>query len=89
MLQPAGVPIERPPTVQALRRDRFLEVFELDARLGQLLTQRLGFKRPVGQALFRAWAQSTGRYPALSRRFTPTLPKEAVACALPSLSRAA
>ncbi len=44
---------------------------------------------PVGQALFRAWAQSTGRYPALSRRFTTTLTKEALACALPSLSRAA
>ena len=44
---------------------------------------------PVGQALFRAWTQSTGRYPALSRRFTTTLAKEALACALPLLSRAA
>ena len=44
---------------------------------------------PVGQALFRAWVQSTGRYPALSRRFTTTLTQEALACALPSLSRAA
>ena len=44
---------------------------------------------PVGQALFRAWTQSTGRYPALSRRFTTTLTQEALACALPSLSRAA
>ena len=44
---------------------------------------------PVGQALFRAWVHSTGRYPALSRRFTTTLTQEALACALPSLSRAA
>ena len=44
---------------------------------------------PVGQALFRAWTQSTSRYPALSRRFTTTLTQEALACALPSLSRAA
>ena len=44
---------------------------------------------PVGQALFRAWATTTGRYPALSRRFTTTLTQEALACALPSLSRAA
>ena len=44
---------------------------------------------PVGQALFRAWVHATGRYPALSRRFTTTLTKEALACALPSLSRAA
>ena len=44
---------------------------------------------PVGQALFRAWVHSTGRYPALSRRFTTTLTLEALACALPSLSRAA
>lgn len=43
----------------------------------------------VGQALFRAWVQATGRYPVLARRFTTTLTKEAVACALPSLSRAA
>ena len=32
---------------------------------------------------------ATGRYPALSHRFTSTLTKEALACALPSLSRAA
>lgn len=44
---------------------------------------------PVGQALFRAWVHAIGRYPALSRRFTTTLTKEALACALPSLSRAA
>ncbi len=44
---------------------------------------------PVGQALFRAWIHATGRYPALSRRFTTTLTKEALACALPLLSRAA
>lgn len=44
---------------------------------------------PVGQALFRAWVHSTGRYPALSRRFTTTLTQEALECALPSLSRAA
>ena len=44
---------------------------------------------PVGQALFRAWVHSTGRYPALSRRFTTTLTQEVLACALPSLSRAA
>ncbi len=44
---------------------------------------------PVGQALFRAWVHAMGRYPALSRRFTTTLTKEALACALPSLSRAA
>ena len=44
---------------------------------------------PVGQALFRAWTYATGRYPALSCRFTTTLTKEALACALPSLSRAA
>lgn len=44
---------------------------------------------PVGQALFRAWTYVTGRYPALSRRFTTTLTQEALACALPSLSRAA
>lgn len=44
---------------------------------------------PVGQALFRAWVHATERYPALSRRFTTTLTKEALACALPSLSRAA
>lgn len=44
---------------------------------------------PVGQALFRAWVHATGRYPALSRRFTSTLSKEALACALPLLSRAA
>lgn len=44
---------------------------------------------PIGQALFRAWVHATGRYPALSRRFTTTLTKEALACALPSLSRAA
>lgn len=44
---------------------------------------------PVGQALFRAWAASTGCYPELARRFTTTLTKEAVACALPLLSRAA
>ncbi len=44
---------------------------------------------PVGQALFRAWTYATGRYPALSRRFTTTLTQEALACALPSLSRAA
>lgn len=43
----------------------------------------------IGQALFRAWVQASGRYPALSRRFTTTLSREAVACALPSLSRAA
>ncbi len=46
-------------------------------------------KGPVGHALFRAWVHATGRYPALSRRFTTTLTKEAVACALPLLSRAA
>ena len=44
---------------------------------------------PVGQALFRAWVYATGRYPALSRRFTSTLSKEALACALPLLNRAA
>ena len=44
---------------------------------------------PVGQALLRAWVHATGRYPALSRRFTTTLTQEALACALPSLSRAA
>lgn len=44
---------------------------------------------PVGQALFRAWTHATGRYPGLSRRFTTTLTQEALACALPSLSRAA
>ena len=44
---------------------------------------------PIGQALFRAWVHATGRYPALSRRFTTTLTQEALACALPSLSRAA
>ena len=44
---------------------------------------------PVGQALFRAWVHSTGRYPALSRRFTATLTQKELACALPSLSRAA
>ena len=44
---------------------------------------------PVGQALFRAWVHATGRYPALSHRFTSTLTKEALACALPLLSRAA
>ncbi len=44
---------------------------------------------PVGQALFRAWTHATGRYQALSRRFTSTLSKEALACALPLLSRAA
>jgi hypothetical protein len=44
---------------------------------------------PVGQALFRAWVHATGRYPALSRRFTSTLSKEALACALPLLNRAA
>ncbi len=44
---------------------------------------------PVGQALFRAWTYATGYYPALSRRFTSTLSKEAVTCALPLLSRAA
>ena len=44
---------------------------------------------PVGQALFRAWTHATGRYPSLSRRFTTTLTQEALACALPSLSRAA
>ena len=44
---------------------------------------------PVGQALFRAWTQSAGCYPALSCRFTTTLTQEALACALPSLSRAA
>ena len=44
---------------------------------------------PVGQALFRAWVHAAGRYPALSRRFTTTLTQEALACALPSLSRAA
>lgn len=43
----------------------------------------------VGQALFRGWTYATGRYPALSRRFTTTLTQEALACALPSLSRAA
>lgn len=43
----------------------------------------------VGQALFRAWVQATGRYPVLANRFTTTLTKEAVACALPLLSRAA
>lgn len=43
----------------------------------------------IGQALFRAWVQATGRYPALSRRFTTTLSRKEVACALPSLSRAA
>lgn len=54
MLQPAGVPIECPPTFQALRRDPCLEVFELDARLCQLLAQRLDFKRPVSQELIHA-----------------------------------
>ena len=44
---------------------------------------------PIGQALFRAWTHATGRYPGLSRRFTTTLTQEALACALPSLSRAA
>ena len=44
---------------------------------------------PIGQALFRAWIRVTGHYPALSRRFTTTLTQEALACALPSLSRAA
>ena len=44
---------------------------------------------PVGQALFRAWTHATGRYPALSRRFTSTLTMEALTCVLPLLSRAA
>ena len=44
---------------------------------------------PVGQALFRAWVHATGRYPTFSRRFTTTLTKEELACALPLLSRGA
>lgn len=44
---------------------------------------------PVGQALFRAWVCVTGDYPALATRFTTTQTREAVACALPLLSRAA
>ena len=44
---------------------------------------------PVGQALFRAWVCVTGDYPALAMRFTTTQTREAVACALPLLSRAA
>ena len=54
VLQPPSVPIERLPVFQSLRRNRLLEVLELDAGLSQLLDQRLDLGRPVGQALFHA-----------------------------------
>ena len=44
---------------------------------------------PLGQALFRAWAKVSGRYPALSSRFTTTVTHEELTCVLPSSSRAA